>query len=76
MLQEIPQKSVFFCLERPHYYPCHYSPSDKIHHPSAPLSQITHPVATNEPRKHPIICILPKIPVPLHQIIFSYCFWF
>ena len=40
MLQEIPQKSVFFCLERPHYHPCHYSLSDKIHHHSAPLSQI------------------------------------
>jgi hypothetical protein len=41
--------------------------SDKKDAHSAPLSQISMPVATNEGRKQPNICIHPQIAVSLHQ---------
>ena len=41
--------------------------SDKKDAHSAPLSQTSMPVATNEGRKQPNICIQPQIAVSLHQ---------
>ena len=44
--------------------------SDKNETLSVPLSQIPHPVATNEPRKHPNTCIQLQIAVSLHQYFY------